>query len=49
VARAIEHALTARRARTRYVVTPAARALVSARAVLPGRLWDAAVRATFVR
>jgi NAD(P)-dependent dehydrogenase (short-subunit alcohol dehydrogenase family) len=40
VAEVVGAALTAERPRTRYVVTPAARALVTARALSPGRAWD---------
>jgi NAD(P)-dependent dehydrogenase (short-subunit alcohol dehydrogenase family) len=47
VAAVVERALTARRPRTRYVVTPAARALVTTRAVSPGRVWDRVVRSAF--
>lgn len=47
VAAAVERALSARRPRTRYVVTPAARALVTTRALTPGRVWDRVVRASF--
>ena len=44
VAKAIEHALTIRRPRPRYVVTPAARAMILGHAVLPARAWDAVGR-----
>jgi NAD(P)-dependent dehydrogenase (short-subunit alcohol dehydrogenase family) len=47
VAGSVEKALTARRPRTRYVVTPAARALVTTRAVSPGRVWDRIVTRAF--
>ena len=47
VARAVENALTARRPRSRYVVTPAARALITTRAVAPGKVWDRVVRLSF--
>lgn len=40
VAKVVGDALSAERPRTRYVVTPAARALVTARAISPGRAWD---------
>jgi NAD(P)-dependent dehydrogenase (short-subunit alcohol dehydrogenase family) len=46
VARTIERALTARRPRTRYLVTPSAR-LVLARRLLPDRAWDALMRKQF--
>ncbi|MET7599060.1 oxidoreductase [Streptomyces sp. NPDC004082] len=41
VAKAIAHAVTARRPRTRYVVTPAAKALVHSRRILGARAFDA--------
>ncbi|GGV17857.1 short-chain dehydrogenase/reductase [Streptomyces litmocidini] len=41
VAKAVEHAATARRPRTRYVVTPAAKALVHTRRLLGARTFDA--------
>jgi len=44
VAKAIEHALTTRRPRPRYIVTPAARAMILGHAVLPARTWDAVGR-----
>jgi NAD(P)-dependent dehydrogenase (short-subunit alcohol dehydrogenase family) len=44
VAEAIEHALTASRPRTRYVVGREAKAMIAARRVLPDRAWDAVVR-----
>jgi NAD(P)-dependent dehydrogenase (short-subunit alcohol dehydrogenase family) len=47
VARVVESALTARRPRSRYVVTPAARALITTRAVAPGKVWDRVVRLNF--
>jgi NAD(P)-dependent dehydrogenase (short-subunit alcohol dehydrogenase family) len=47
VARAVEKALTARHPRSRYVVTPAARALITTRAVAPGKVWDRVVKLTF--
>ncbi len=47
VAKAVAHAVSARRPRTRYVVTPAARALVTTRALTPGRAWDRVVAASF--
>lgn len=47
VARAVERALTARHPRSRYVVTPAARALITARTVAPGKVWDRVVRRNF--
>jgi NAD(P)-dependent dehydrogenase (short-subunit alcohol dehydrogenase family) len=47
VAKAVAHAVSARRPRTRYVITRAARALVTTRAVAPGPVWDRIVRASF--
>ena len=49
VARTIEKALTARRPRARYPVTASARLLLAQRALLPDRLWDAAVGTSFPR
>jgi short-subunit dehydrogenase len=47
VAKAIEKAITARRPKTRYVVTPSARLALMQRAILPDRAWDAAMKAQF--
>lgn len=47
VAEAVERALTARRPRTRYVVTPAARALITTRSLSPGRVWDRVMTRSF--
>jgi NAD(P)-dependent dehydrogenase (short-subunit alcohol dehydrogenase family) len=49
VAERIEDALNAKRPRARYTVTPSARALLTLRAVLPDRGWDAVVGASFPR
>jgi NAD(P)-dependent dehydrogenase (short-subunit alcohol dehydrogenase family) len=49
VAERIEDALNAKRPRARYTVTPSARALLTLRAVLPDRGWDAMVGASFPR
>ena len=49
VAARIEDALNAKRPRARYTVTPSARALLTLRAVLPDRGWDAMVGASFPR
>jgi NAD(P)-dependent dehydrogenase (short-subunit alcohol dehydrogenase family) len=49
VAKAIERALTARRPRTRYPVTPSARLLLAQHALLPDRAWDAVVSRAFPR
>jgi short-subunit dehydrogenase len=47
VARVVLRAVESRRPRSRYVVTPAARALIALRAVGGDRLWDAVVRRQF--
>ncbi len=47
VARTVERALTTARPRSRYVVTPAARAMITARAFAPGKVWDRVVRMNF--
>jgi NAD(P)-dependent dehydrogenase (short-subunit alcohol dehydrogenase family) len=47
VARVIERAITARRPRTRYVVTPSARLALAQRRLLPDRAWDAFMRTQF--
>lgn len=44
VAKTIEKAITARRPRTRYVITAGARVMMGMRRVLPDRGWDAAMR-----
>jgi hypothetical protein len=49
VAKAIEKAITARRPKTRYVVTPSARLALFQRALLPDRGWDAVMRSQFPR
>jgi NAD(P)-dependent dehydrogenase (short-subunit alcohol dehydrogenase family) len=49
VAKVIEKALTARRPRARYTVTPSARLSIGTRRLLPDRIWDAAMRAQFPR
>lgn len=49
VARAIEHAATARRPRARYVVTAAAKVLVHTRRLLGARVFDAFLRTQFPR
>lgn len=43
VARAVEHALTARRPRTRYVVGREARLMLAVSGLVPDRAWDAIV------
>lgn len=47
VAKVIERAVTARSPRTRYVVTPAAKALVHTRRLLGARVFDAYLRMLF--
>jgi NAD(P)-dependent dehydrogenase (short-subunit alcohol dehydrogenase family) len=47
VARAIERAITRRRAPSRVRVTPSARLAIINRRLTPDRLWDAAMRAQF--
>lgn len=49
VAERIEAAITARRPRARYAVTPSARVLMILRSALPDAAWDAAMRAWFPR
>jgi NAD(P)-dependent dehydrogenase (short-subunit alcohol dehydrogenase family) len=47
VARVIEQALIAHRARSRYRVTTSARALIATRWLMPDRAWDAVMRTQF--
>jgi NAD(P)-dependent dehydrogenase (short-subunit alcohol dehydrogenase family) len=47
VAKAIEKAITRRRAPTRVPVTPSARLSILQRRLLPDRVWDAAMRSQF--
>lgn len=47
VARAIERAISARRPKTRYKVTPSARLVLALRRLLPDRAWDASLRSQF--
>jgi NAD(P)-dependent dehydrogenase (short-subunit alcohol dehydrogenase family) len=47
VARRIEDAITARRPRARYTVTPSARVLITGRSLLGSRGWDAMLRGQF--
>jgi len=49
VARKVERAISARRPRTRYVVTASARLLLMQRRLMPDRAWDAMMRTTFPR
>jgi NAD(P)-dependent dehydrogenase (short-subunit alcohol dehydrogenase family) len=47
VARAIERAISSRRPKTRYKVTPSARLILVQRRLLPDRAWDAFLRTQF--
>src|SRR5204862_2367048 len=47
VARAIERAVSARRPKTRYKVTPSARLILAQRQLLSDRAWDAFMRTQF--
>lgn len=47
VARTIERAITSRRPKTRYLVTPSAFLLIALRRVLPDRLWDRFLRTQY--
>jgi len=49
VARAIEKAISARKPRTRYKVTPSARLAIAQRRLVSDRLWDRAMAAQFPR
>jgi NADP-dependent 3-hydroxy acid dehydrogenase YdfG len=49
VAKAVEKALTVKRPRARYTVTPSARIFLTQRALLPDALWDRVVGTTFPR
>jgi NAD(P)-dependent dehydrogenase (short-subunit alcohol dehydrogenase family) len=49
VARAIEKAISSRRPKTRYLVTPSARLILMQRRLLSDRLWDAFVGTQFPR
>ncbi|MET0511276.1 MAG: oxidoreductase [Thermoleophilaceae bacterium] len=49
VAKTIEKAITARRAKTRYRVTASARVFLTQRALLPDRAWDRVVGTSFPR
>ena len=49
VAKVVEKALTAKRPRARYTVTPSARVFLTQRALLPDALWDRMVGTTFPR
>jgi len=47
VAKAIERAISARRPKTRYKVTPSARIVLGLRKLLPDRAWDLFMRSQF--
>jgi NAD(P)-dependent dehydrogenase (short-subunit alcohol dehydrogenase family) len=47
VARAIERAISSRRPRTRYKVTPSAHLILMQRRLLPDRAWDAFMRSQY--
>jgi NAD(P)-dependent dehydrogenase (short-subunit alcohol dehydrogenase family) len=49
VAKAIEKAITAKRPRTRYPVTPSAWLLMAQRKVMPDRLWDKVLGSSYSR
>ena len=49
VAQAIEKAISKRRPRARYPVTPSARLFMAQRRLLPDRMWDAVMSANFPR
>jgi NAD(P)-dependent dehydrogenase (short-subunit alcohol dehydrogenase family) len=49
VARAVEKAISARRPKTRYKVTPSARMILTTRRLLPDRAWDGFLRSQFPR
>jgi NAD(P)-dependent dehydrogenase (short-subunit alcohol dehydrogenase family) len=47
VARAVEKAISARRPKTRYKVTPSAHMILATRRLLPDRAWDGFLRSQF--
>jgi NAD(P)-dependent dehydrogenase (short-subunit alcohol dehydrogenase family) len=49
VAKAIERAISSRRPRPRYRVTPSARMLMTQRSLMSDRMWDAFLRSQFPR
>jgi NAD(P)-dependent dehydrogenase (short-subunit alcohol dehydrogenase family) len=49
VAKTIERAISARRPRTRYRVTPSAKLAIAQRRLVSDRMWDRAMRAQFPR
>jgi hypothetical protein len=44
IARVITRAVTARRPRTRYLINPVAKSVVTMNRLLPGRAYDAIIR-----
>jgi hypothetical protein len=49
VAKVIEKALSARRPRARYTVTPSAKMSIASRKMMTDRMWDRAMRTQFPR
>ena len=49
VAKVIEKAITAKRPKARYLVTPSARLLKTQRSLMPDRAWDAFLRTQFTQ
>jgi hypothetical protein len=49
VAKVIEKALSARRPRPRYTVTPSAKMSIAGRKLMTDRMWDRAMRTQFPR
>ena len=47
VAKAIAKAVSARRPKTRYVVTPSAHLMITQRRLMPDRMWDRVMRTQF--
>src|SRR3712207_3780426 len=47
VAKAIEKAITAKRPKPRYLVTPSAHVLINQKRLMPDRVWDAFLRTQF--
>jgi NAD(P)-dependent dehydrogenase (short-subunit alcohol dehydrogenase family) len=47
VAKAIEKAITARRPKARYLVTPSAHLLINQKRLMPDRVWDAFLKTQF--
>jgi NAD(P)-dependent dehydrogenase (short-subunit alcohol dehydrogenase family) len=47
VAKVIEKAITAKSPKTRYLVTPSARVLLTQKALMPDRVWDAFLKTQF--